>query len=172
MPGADCPKGDVSTAARRPPPATLQVVAVVAAGGILGALARHGIATAWPTRDDGFPWATFVVNGTGCLAMGVVMAWLLGRKRSHPLMRPFLGPGVLGGYTTFSTYAVELDQLLRAGRPGTALAYLGGSVMIGLAATLVGWHLVRRRSKPEWRSDREAGASGAGQWSLRGDEGE
>ena len=125
------------------PRATARIVGVIAVGGVIGALARHGLSTAWPSPE--FPWATFVVNASGCFALGVLMAWVLGRQGVHPLLRPFLGTGVLGGYTTFSTYAVEVDGLLRDGHGLVALAYLAGSVVVGLAAAWVGFAVVGRR---------------------------
>ena len=121
----------------------LRVTLAVAAGGVLGALARHGVAEAWPAAPTGFPWATFVVNVSGCLALGALMGWVAGREGAHPLVRPFLGTGLLGGYTTFSTYVVETQE--RFDEPLLALGYLAGSVVIGLAAALVGWALTARR---------------------------
>lgn len=115
-------------------------IAAVAMGGALGAAARYGLAQAWPTPATGFPWATFAVNVTGCLAIGM----LLGVQR-RPLVRAFAGTGVLGGFTTFSAYAVETDGLWRAGRPGLAIAYVTATLACALAATGVGVLLVRRR---------------------------
>ncbi|MFC0006545.1 FluC/FEX family fluoride channel [Micromonospora siamensis] len=105
------------------------VLGAISAGGVLGALARAGLQAAVPHAATGFPWATFGINVTGCLLIGALMAVVTGRP-TGPLVRPFLGVGVLGGFTTFSTYAVDAQRLLAAGAAGTALAYL--------AATLVG----------------------------------
>lgn len=113
----------------------------VAAGGAIGAAARYGATTAWPTPPDGFPWATLAVNVTGCLAIGL----LLGVDR-HPRVRAFLGTGVLGGYTTFSTYAVETTDLWQADRPWHAVAYLLLTVVAALAAVRLGMLAARRRS--------------------------
>ena len=105
---------------------SVPVLAAISAGGVLGALARHGLALAWPHDPRHFAWSTWTVNVTGCFLIGVLMV-LIGRFRpGQRLIRPFWGVGVLGGYTTFSTAAVDV---LRAD-PATALAYL--------AATLVG----------------------------------
>ena len=98
---------------------------LAALGGALGALARWGTAQALPP-DGGWPWATLLVNLTGCLLIGVLSGALANRSPEPAWARPFLGVGVLGGYTTFSTAAVDV---LRAD-PATALIYL--------AATLVG----------------------------------
>jgi CrcB protein len=102
----------------------LPVLAAVSAGGVLGALARYGIGHAWPTPVGGFPLATFVINVTGCLLIGVLMVIVTDLLPRQRFVRPFLGVGVLGGYTTFSTYAVEIRNLIVAGAPGTATVYL------------------------------------------------
>ncbi|CAM5350095.1 Putative fluoride ion transporter CrcB [Streptomyces microflavus] len=93
------------------PPAAPQtrVLGAVAAGGALGALARYGALVLWPTADGGFPWTVFAVNVSGCALIGVLMVLTVERGRvTHPLVRPFLGVGVLGGFTTFSTYAADV----------------------------------------------------------------
>ncbi|MFI7219714.1 CrcB family protein [Micromonospora maritima] len=113
------------------------VLGVIAAGGVLGALARAGVQAAVPHPPTGFPWATFGVNVTGCLLSGVLMAVLTARP-AGPLVRPFLGVGVLGGFTTFSAYAVDAQRLVTAGAAGTALAYLALTVLGALVAVAVG----------------------------------
>jgi fluoride exporter len=115
------------------------VALTIAVGGALGAMARYGVATAWPHAPGTFPWATFSVNVLGCLLIGalmVVLTEIVGRP--HRLTRPFLGVGILGGFTTFSTYAVETDQLLTGGDPQLALLYLFGTVAAALLAVQVG----------------------------------
>ena len=76
------------------------VLAAISAGGIAGALARYGLAAAWPHPPAGFPWSTFVINVTGCFLIGVLMVIVTEVVTHKPLLRPFLGVGVLGGYTT------------------------------------------------------------------------
>jgi CrcB protein len=110
-----------------------QVLAVIAVGGGLGALARYGLTLVVAAGE--FPWATFVTNVTGCFLIGVLMVLVAG---AHRLVRPFLGVGVLGGFTTFSTYAVEFNSLLRMGQHGTALLYLFGTLLSALVAVLIG----------------------------------
>ncbi|MBQ1032212.1 CrcB family protein [Micromonospora parva] len=117
-------------------PAT--ILAVIAAGGVLGALARAGLQHAVPHPPTGFPWATFTINTSGCLLIGVLMAVLGHLDGGHPLARPFLGVGVLGGFTTFSTYAVDVQQAIVAGAPGIALAYLAATVLGALVAVGLG----------------------------------
>ncbi|HEV7652777.1 MAG TPA: CrcB family protein [Actinophytocola sp.] len=98
------------------------VLGVVALGGGLGALARYGLTVLLPTPPGGFPWATFLVNVLGCLLIGVLMVPVTEVHAAHRLVRPFLGVGVLGGFTTFSTYALEVHSLLRPGSVGVAFA--------------------------------------------------
>ncbi|MFE9188476.1 fluoride efflux transporter FluC [Micromonospora sp. NPDC007208] len=117
-------------------PAT--VLAAIAAGGVLGALARASLQHAVPHPPTGFPWATFAINTSGCLLIGVLMAVLGHLDGGHPLARPFLGVGVLGGFTTFSTYAVDVQQAFVVGAPGTALAYLAATVLGALVAVALG----------------------------------
>lgn len=124
------------------------VLAVVAAGGALGALARYGLAVAWPVAAGGFPWATLLTNLAGCLALGAVMELLAALSAPHRLARPFLGTGLLGGFTTFSAYAVETRELLAAGRVGLAAAYVVGTLVGALAAVwggMMGVRLATRR---------------------------
>jgi fluoride exporter len=119
------------------------VLAAVSAGGTLGALARYAATVAWPHAPGGFPWATFAVNVSGCLLIGVLMVLVTEVWTTHELVRPFLGTGVLGGYTTFSTYSVDGQQLLAAGSAGTALPYLAGTLVTALVAVAAGLGLTR-----------------------------
>jgi len=125
---------------RRAPWAVLSVISV---GGIFGACARHGLALAWPHRPGEFPWATLVTNVSGCLLIGVLMVLITEVWSAHRLLRPFLGVGVLGGYTTFSTYAVDIQQMVAAGAARTALVYLTGTLAAALAAVYLGIILTR-----------------------------
>jgi fluoride exporter len=110
----------------------------ISAGGAIGALARYGAGVAFPAAPDGFPWATFGINVTGCLLIGVLMVMITEVRTVHPLTRPFLGVGVLGGFTTFSTYIVDIQRLVTAERPVTALAYLLGTLAAALTAVWLG----------------------------------
>src|SRR5690606_8090868 len=85
---------------------TWAITMAVATGGAVGAVARYGMVLAWPQEGGGFPLTSLAVNLIGCLLIGVLMTWVR-QARPHPLLRPFLGVGVLGGFTTFSTYAAE-----------------------------------------------------------------
>lgn len=115
----------------------IALVGTVAAGGVLGAEARYGLGLAFPTADSTFPWTTFGINVTGCLLIGVLMA-ILARRQRHPAVRLFLGVGVLGGYTTFSTYVVDIVVRLHAGHVAVAFGYLAGTLVAALLAVLVG----------------------------------
>jgi len=114
------------------------VLAVISGGGVLGALARYGLSAAFPHGPTGFPWATFAINVSGCLLIGILMVLITDVWPSQRLIRPFLGTGVLGGYTTFSTAIVDVQHLLGVGAAGTALAYLAGTVIAALAAVYTG----------------------------------
>lgn len=120
------------------------MLTAVAAGGALGALARWGAGLALPTAPATFPWTTLGINVLGCLLIGMLIALVTDVVVAHPLVRPFLGTGVLGGFTTFSGYVVEAQQLLLAGRHGIAFGYLLGTVAGALLAAAAGIALVRR----------------------------
>ncbi|MFD7426937.1 fluoride efflux transporter CrcB [Streptomyces sp. NPDC059818] len=120
------------------------VVAVIALGGAAGAAARYGASLLWPTARDGFPWTTLVVNVIGCAVIGVFMVVISEVWAAHRLVRPFFGTGVLGGFTTFSTYAVDIERLVGADRARSALAYLGLTLLAALAAVWSAVWLTRR----------------------------
>ena len=115
---------------------TWDIVLVIAAGGAIGGGARHLLNLA--VAGDGFPWATFLANVTGCFLLGLLMVFLLDVWRPGRYLRPFLGVGVLGGFTTFSAYTAETRHLLTDGRVPLGLGYFFGSVVIGLVATWLG----------------------------------
>lgn len=112
-----------------------QVLAVIAVGGAAGATARYGAARLWPTADGAFPWTTFVVNVLGCGLIGVLMVLVAeGGWSVHPLVRPFLGVGVLGGFTTFSTYTLDFLGLVRHGEAPAAFGYAAVTLVGAMAA--------------------------------------
>jgi CrcB protein len=114
------------------------VLPTIAVGGMLGASARHGLELAWPTDPSHLPWATFVTNVAGCAVIGLLMVYVVEHGAGHPLLRPFVGVGVLGGFTTFSTYAVQTTGLLRADEPVLAMSYFFGTVAVAMASVTVG----------------------------------
>ncbi|WP_231591429.1 fluoride efflux transporter CrcB [Saccharothrix sp. ST-888] len=119
-------------------------VAVVALGGMLGAALRYGAALLWPTAPTAFPWTTLVVNVVGCAVIGAFLVQITEGRTPHPLLRPFFGTGVLGGFTTFSTYAVDVQRLVGHGQPGRGLAYLTATLLAALAAVWTASALTRR----------------------------
>jgi fluoride exporter len=119
------------------------VLGVVSVGGVLGALARYGLGLAYPRPAGGFPWVTFAINVSGCLLIGVLMVLVTEVWPGRRLLRAFLGTGLLGGYTTFSTYIVDAQHLLAAGAARAALAYLAGTLLAALVAVQAGIALTR-----------------------------
>lgn len=105
---------------------------VIAVGGVLGSLCRWGVGLALPRPPKGFPWATFTVNVSGCFLIGILMVLVLDVWPPSRYVRPFLGIGFLGGYTTFSTYMLDTRALLVEGQRVTAGIYLFGSLIAGL----------------------------------------
>lgn len=113
----------------------------VGAGGFLGALARYGVARALLRRGLDFPWATFSVNLTGAFLLGILLEALVRAGPDNGVrryLRLLIGTGFLGAFTTYSTFALDTDELLRHGRVGVGIAYLGASVVGGLAAVYAG----------------------------------
>ena len=119
---------------------------LVALGGALGALARFGVATAITRRSGGgFPWATLIINVTGCAVIGFFLAAVNGRWSGlSPGWRYFFPVGFVGAYTTFSTYEYEMARLLEVGAYARLTAYFVLSNAIGFAAVLGGIWLGRR----------------------------
>ncbi|GAA2759726.1 fluoride efflux transporter CrcB [Actinopolymorpha rutila] len=142
--------------------------AAIAVGGALGALSRYGLTVLVPDGPGSFPWGTFFVNIAGCALIGVLMALLLEVWVAHRLWRPFLGIGFLGGFTTFSTYAVQTRGLLDAGRAATGLLYLFGTVAVALVAVWFGTHLTRLAVRAYPRRTRSGRASRAHESSPEG----
>ena len=127
-----------------PHPSPLVAAAVVGLGGAIGALARAGLAEVWPHPPDEWPWSTLMINATGAALLGVLLAVLARRFPRDRFARPLLGTGLLGGYTTFSTFSVDAVQLVRFDRPGLALGYVAASVAAILLGCLLGLALTRR----------------------------
>ncbi|SOD95322.1 fluoride efflux transporter CrcB [Blastococcus haudaquaticus] len=116
---------------------------LAALGGALGALARWALAEALPS-PGGWPWATLLVNLTGCLLIGALLAVLTAREPEPSWARPFLGVGILGGYTTYSTFAVEVVDLVERGHIALAAGYVLVSVVGGVLAVALGALTARR----------------------------
>ena len=113
------------------------VLAVIALGGALGSLARWALASVLPEAAR-LPWATFVENLSGAFALGLLLVFVLEVWPPSRYARPFLAVGVLGGYTTFSTYMLDTRNLLAVGEVAAASAYLLGTLGLGLLAVELG----------------------------------
>lgn len=114
-------------------------ILLIGIGGFFGAIARYAVDT-WITdaARTAFPWGTLAVNATGSFALGLLFALTAGRGPLSEELRLPLGVGFLGAYTTFSTFALESLRLAESGSWGLALANIGGSVLLGIAAVLLG----------------------------------
>ena len=122
---------------------------MVGLGGALGSLARDGLATLIAPARDGFPTATLATNLLGCLLLGLLLVVSENRLPPHRYLRPFLATGVIGGFTTFSTFAVETDLLGKDGHAGLAAVYVVASLAGGLAATWAGISAGRVLANPK-----------------------
>jgi CrcB protein len=119
-------------------------VLLVALGGGLGAAARFGVSLAIPARGDAWPLATFLINVSGSLAIGILAGWLSTRGEAGEQWRLFLGVGVLGGFTTFSAYSLETVRMIERNDWLGASTYSIGSVLAGLVAVAIGMGLAKR----------------------------
>jgi CrcB protein len=116
----------------------------VALGGGIGAAARHGV-NVWSGRMFGtdFPWHTLIVNVAGCFAMGLLTGLLALKLNLSQEARAFLTTGILGGFTTFSAFSLDVALLMERKAHLAAGAYAAGSVVLSLAAVFAGLHLIR-----------------------------
>lgn len=122
--------------ASRWPRLEARVLAVIFAGGVAGGLARYGVTQTWPGPRYGFPWAVFAINTAGAFALALLIVVLADVRPRGRLLRPLLGTGLLGAFTTFSSVVVAVDRLAAHGHLGTALAYLAASAA---TAPIAGW---------------------------------
>jgi len=121
----------------------LPSLAAIAAGAALGGPARYGVAQLIHGAKNGFPWATFGTNISGSLVLGFLLVLVVERFPPTRYVRPFFATGFLGAYTTFSTFAVETDLLVKSGHFLTAAVYAAGSLAAGLGAAWAGTRLGR-----------------------------
>ena len=115
----------------------------VGVGGGLGALARYDIAGLVQPAGAQFNWGIFIVNITGGLMMGLIVEVSALKLNLSPELRSFLMVGILGGYTTFSTFSLDSALLLQKGQYGLAAAYMIGSVVLSIAALFAGLWIAR-----------------------------
>jgi fluoride exporter len=142
---------------RRPArrPRQLDILATIAFGGGLGSVARYLVSMAVPVRPGHFPWATFLINLSGCFALGLLMVFVVEIWPPRRYVRPFVGIGVLGGFTTFSTFAVETRGLAAHGAWALADAYALNILVGGVAAVWCGIALARLLGRRPVRRERE-----------------
>jgi fluoride exporter len=122
------------------PPGVLVAIFV---GGILGGLTRYGIGRTWPPRSGGFPWDILAINLFGAFALAVLLVVVMEVLPQTHYVRPALGTGFLGAFTTFSSLAVASDQFFAHGQPGLAIGYITGSFFGGMAAAASGLVVAR-----------------------------
>lgn len=119
----------------------MQSLLLVAAGGAVGALARYGAgALAVRLGLGGFPWSTLAVNLVGGFCMGLLAGWV---AQGSPALRLLLGVGVLGGFTTFSAFSIDVVRLLESGELTRAFTYVAASVLGAIGACWLGLVLAR-----------------------------
>lgn len=120
---------------------------LVAAGGAIGSVARYGLGLAAGrlAPNAGWPLGTFAANVLGGLLMGLLVGWLAFRGGTQQeALRLFAAVGVLGGFTTFSSYSLEAVQMIERRQTGLACAYVVGSVVLAILALFVGLMIARR----------------------------
>jgi CrcB protein len=117
----------------------------VAAGGALGAMARHGVSrAAMHVLGPNFPWGTLAANVVGSFAMGLIIVWLSAKEPASPALRAFLTVGLLGAFTTFSTFSLDVVTLYRDRTLTIAGAYLLASVILSVGGLLAGLQIGRQ----------------------------
>lgn len=130
------------------PPTFLTSSLYVALGGALGSWLRYIVGRVWtraigPVAASAFPWATLTVNVLGSFAMGILVGWLARHGTGGEGARLLLGVGVLGGFTTFSAFALEFGLLVERGALGTAAGYVALSLAAGFAGLFAGLYMMR-----------------------------
>lgn|SRR5690348_17219918 len=125
-----------------------RAIVAVGIGGAIGAVLRYLVGSAFLQRfGPGFPWGTFFINVTGSFLIGVVAQLAFTRSFGMtPMVRAFAATGVLGGYTTFSTFSLDSVVLVGDGAAPLALAYAAGSVVSGIIAAYFGQVVARLAS--------------------------
>jgi fluoride exporter len=114
------------------------IVVAIACGGVVGSVSRYLLSLALPTETGRFPWGTFLINVTGSALLGFLLVLLMEQFPRGHLARPALGTGIIGAYTTFSTFVVEAVLLVRDGQVLSALTYVLLSVLVGIGALWIG----------------------------------
>jgi CrcB protein len=123
-------------------------LAAIFAGGFIGAIARAELVQALPHDSSQWPWATFIANIAGAAMLGCFATWLAGRRPPASYALAFLGTGVCGALTTFSTMQIEIVRMLGAAHIGLATVYTAASVGAGLLVMTAATRLTRRMRRP------------------------
>jgi CrcB protein len=113
-------------------------MAAISVGAMAGATARYKLSTWLPVRPGAFPWATFWTNVSGSFVLGVLLTLFVERFPPTRYLRPFATTGFLGGYTTFSTFSVEADLLVKDGHAALAAVYIVASLVVGIGSAWLG----------------------------------
>ena len=121
----------------------MKSILLVMVGGGVGAVLRFQLGRMFPISATGWPWGTFAANILGGLAMGILAAWLLRAGAAGENMRLLLGVGLLGGFTTFSAFSLDMMRMIEGGNAGMAFAYALASVALALAALYAGMMMAR-----------------------------
>jgi CrcB protein len=122
-------------------------LAAIFVGGAVGTVLRYLLEVHHPISQGGFPWPTLTANLTGSLAIGSILPLTEHLSHRFPVVRPLFVVGLLGGWTTYSTLAVEATLLAKDGHVGTCLAYLAATVVGGIGLVIIG-HGVGKRLVP------------------------
>jgi CrcB protein len=121
----------------------LPVLLGVATGGALGSLLRFAVGRLFPAAPAALPWSTLGINVLGSFALGLLAGASFARPEASPALRAFLGIGLLGGFTTFSTFSVETISLAQSASLAKAGLYVVLSVLLAVLAAGVGFSLTR-----------------------------
>ena len=124
-------------------PDTIRNIIAVGAGSFIGGIARHLVSLAMKGISKGFPWATLLVNLSGCLIIGLLWGFLSRNAYESTSWGLFLTVGLCGGFTTFSTFSKEALTMLQTGQIGGFASYIALSILAGIALVAIGYYLFR-----------------------------
>jgi CrcB protein len=130
------------------PAADVRTLAAIAGGGVIGSVCRYEVGLWWPTDAQSFPWTTLAINLVGSALLSVLIVLVTDVWTGRLLLRPLLGTGVIGGFTTYSTFSVDTERLLSGGRTGLALAYVLSTLAVCGAAS---WGAAMLTRAAVWR---------------------